>query len=123
MAQLKSPRVIVLTEKQRGELIHWTRSPSAPAGKVRRAQMVLLAADGVAVREIQRRTGAQRKIVRRWLDRFRDRGIAGLEDLPRPGRPKVFSPLGRDGTRALGLHDAGRPWPLLEPVALRRTGS
>ena len=123
MAWTKSPRVVVLTAEQRAELIHLTRSPSAPAGKARRARIVLLAAEGVSIKQIQKRVGVQLKIVRRWLDRFRTQGLLGLEDLPRSGRPKVFFPHGRDGTRAAGLHDAGRPGPIVEPVALRRTGS
>jgi len=54
----------------------------------------LLGAEGTPIREIVRRVGVQRNIVRKWLDRFRNRGIEGLEDLPRPGRAPVFSPLG-----------------------------
>jgi len=87
-------REVSLTEEQRRELTHYTRATTIPAGLARRARIVLLAAEGTPIREIVRRVGVQRNIVRKWLDRFRDRGIEGLEDLPRPGRAPVFSPLG-----------------------------
>jgi transposase len=73
-------------------LVHLTRSPSAPAGLARRARIVLLAAAHVPLRRIAEQIGVDRKIVRRWLDRFRAQGLAGLEDRPRPGRPRAFPP-------------------------------
>ena len=88
----KSPRVIELSEAVRAELVRLTRSPSVPAGLARRARMVLLAADGAPVRHIGPLVGVSRTVVRDWLDRFRTHGLAGLQDQPRPGRPRRFSP-------------------------------
>lgn len=88
----RSPRVIALSEGARVELIHLTRSPSVAAGLARRARIVLLAAEGVPVRHIGPRVGVSRTVVRDWLDRFRARGLAGLQDRPRSGRPRTFSP-------------------------------
>ena len=68
------------------------RRPAAPAGLVRRARMVLLAADGMPLRTIAPTVGVERRTVRDWLDRFRAHGRAGLQDLPRPGRPRRFPP-------------------------------
>ncbi len=90
----RSPRVIELTAEVRATLGHLTRSSTAAAGRARRARIVLLAADGVPLRQIAARAGVDRKVVRKWLDRFRQRGLAGLEELPRPGRPRSFSPCG-----------------------------
>ena len=88
----RSPRVIALSEGVRAELIRLTRSPSVAGGLARRARIVLLAAEGVPVRHIGPRVGVSRTVVRDWLDRFRALGVAGLQDRPRSGRPRTFSP-------------------------------
>ena len=85
-------RVIDLAPATRATLVHWVRSPSRPAGQVRRAQMVLLAAEGLPLRRIAQQVGVDRNTVRDWLDRFRAHGVAGLQDRPRPGRPRAFPP-------------------------------
>jgi transposase len=87
-----SPRRIVLSDPVRADLVHLTRATTTAAGLARRARIVLLAADGVAIRHIGPTVGVSRTVVRDWLDRFRVHGIAGLHDLPRPGRPRRFSP-------------------------------
>jgi len=92
MAGPKSPRVIELTEEERATLVHWTRSPSAAAGLVRRARIVLLAAQQVPVRRIALQAPASRTMVREWLDRFRQQRLPGLQERPRPGRPRAFPP-------------------------------
>jgi winged helix-turn helix protein len=88
----RSPRVVELSAEVRATLVRWSRSPSLPAGLVRRARIVLLAAEGMPVRHIGPRVGVSRNVVRDWLDRFRTQGLAGLQDQPRPGRPRRFSP-------------------------------
>jgi len=92
MAGPKSPRVIELTEEERATLVHWTRSPSAAAGLLRRAPSVLLAAQQVPARRIALQAPASRTMVREWLDRFRQQRLPGLQERPRPGRPRAFPP-------------------------------
>ena len=87
-----TPRSVDLGADLRRRLVHLTRSPSTPAGLARRARIVLLAADRVPLRRIAEQVAVDRKIVRRWLDRFRSQGLDGLPDRPRPGRRRVFSP-------------------------------
>jgi transposase len=54
----------------------------------RRAQIVLLAADGLENRQIAAQVGVGRVQVSRWRDRYADGGLAAIEqDLPRGGRP------------------------------------
>jgi transposase len=84
--------VVLVTDEIRATLVRWTRSPSVAAGLARRARMVLLAADGLPLRRIAQQVGVDRNVVRDWLDRFRQAGLAGLHDRPRPGRPRTFSP-------------------------------
>jgi transposase len=69
-----------------------TRRTTAAVALVRRARIVLLAADGLPLDRIAREVGADRTIVRTWLDRYRADGLAGLPDRPRSGRPRTFSP-------------------------------
>ena len=88
----RSPRVVDLTEDGRAELARLRRSPSVAAGLAQRARIVLLAADGVPLEQIARQIGVDRNVVRRWVDRYRAEGLAGLRDRPRPGRPRAFPP-------------------------------
>jgi transposase len=69
-------------------LAAWTRSSSVAAGLAQRARIVLLAADGVGTNEIVKRTGVSKPTVIGWKRRYTDGGLAGLEDRPKPGRPR-----------------------------------
>jgi transposase len=73
--------------EDRAELIRWTRTPSLRAGLAQRARIVLLADDGVGTNEIVSRVGVSKPTVIAWKKRYAESGIAGLEDLPKPGRP------------------------------------
>lgn len=98
-----SKRQIVLTSIQRVALEGWLRSTTIMAGLARRARIVLLAADRVRIREICRHVQTDRRTVRKWLDRFRERGLDGLDDRPRPGCGASFSPRGRRGIGSAGV--------------------
>jgi transposase len=49
---------------------------------------VLAAADGLASKEIAARLGCTTQTVGRWRGRFARRGLDGLHDEPRPGKPR-----------------------------------
>jgi transposase len=51
---------------------------------------VLLAAEGITNTEIAVRCGVTRQTVVTWRHRYDDRGIPGLADEDRPGRPRVI---------------------------------
>ena len=57
-----------------------------------RAKTILLAAEGVENKQIGAQLGIPRQIVSKWRKRFFEERLAGLEDRPRRGRPRVFSP-------------------------------
>src|SRR5690348_5010486 len=57
-----------------------------------RARIVLLAADGEPLDRIARQVSVDRNVVRQWVDRYRVGGLGALQDRPRPGRPRTFSP-------------------------------
>jgi transposase len=57
-----------------------------------RAKVVLLAADGLSNKEIGERLDLPRQIVSKWRKRFYRKRLAGLQEQPRRGRPRSFSP-------------------------------
>src|SRR5580700_4421640 len=57
-----------------------------------RAKMMLLAEQGLSNDEIANSLSTRREIVSRWRKRFFEKRLGGLEDFPRPGRPRVFPP-------------------------------
>ncbi len=71
----------------RVELSGWLRASSIRAGLAQRARIVLLAADGVGTNEIVARVGVSKPTVIAWKKRYAAEGIAGLQDVPKPGRP------------------------------------
>jgi transposase-like protein len=92
MSGPRSLRVVELSDQERATLAALTRRTTVAVGLVRRARMVLLAADGMPLDRIAREVGADRTIVRTWVDRYRAGGLAALQDRPRPGRPRTFPP-------------------------------
>jgi transposase len=89
MANRPAP-ALMLRSGDREELERWTRSDRFGASAAKRARIVLLAAEGVANRRIAELTGATVTTVLNWRGRYQDRGIAGLRDAPRPGRPRTL---------------------------------
>jgi len=124
MSGPRSPlsQTLALTDVERQALQHLVRSPTVANGLARRAQLVLLLADGHAVSAIARRTGVDRGTVRHWGARFVQDRLAGLTDRPRSGRPPGFPPAGRRPHGGAGLHAAGCGRPLPESVGLPRVG-
>ena len=88
----RSPYRIVLTPEERFELERRARRQTATEREVFRAQIVVLAADGLRNDEIAERLGTVRTTVSRWRKRFFEDRSAGLADRPRSGRPRTFSP-------------------------------
>jgi transposase len=66
------------------------RSGTVEARLARRARTVLLLDAGHSVRTTAEHVGLAPRMVQYWKRRFAERGVAGLEDAPRPGRPKMI---------------------------------
>jgi len=77
-----------LAEGDREELSRLTRASSVRAGLAQRARIVLLAAEGVSNTAIAELVGVSRPTVIGWRTRYAERGLPGLDDEPRPGRPR-----------------------------------
>jgi hypothetical protein len=97
---------VVLEREQRMVLEEIARTLTYPYRDVIRARTILLLADGVSQVEVSRRVGLRRRIVRKWAERFVDRGLLGLNDAPRSGRPPRFSPDRGDTPRQARLRVA-----------------
>jgi transposase len=86
---------IRLTAKRRRKLEQIIRAGSSPQRLVLRARIVLAAAAGAANAAIARDLGCSVAVVRTWRRRFAVRGIPGLFDRPRCGRPETHGPSAR----------------------------
>lgn len=86
----RSHSTVVLTREERLQLESIARSRSMPHGLVRRAQIVLGAADGLGTSELARRHRVSRPTVSLWRKRWREGGLAGLHTELRPGRPRTI---------------------------------
>ena len=89
-----SPYRIELAEEERRILAARARKYTLPYREVVRAQMVLLAAQGLRNDEIAARLNTRREVVSLWRKRFFEQGLAGLKERPRRGRPPTFPPRG-----------------------------
>lgn len=96
-------RAIAVSADDRVELERWVRASSGAAGLSRRARAILLMVDGMSVTETAQRTGYTRVQVSRIRRRFAERGVAGLSDRPRSGRPVTITARQRARIVALTL--------------------
>jgi transposase len=83
-------RDVRLKPKIRKVLEARCRAPSTPQRDVRRARIVLLAAEGRSTRSIAEEVGVQPRIVSNWRRRFADHGLGGLKDRPRAGKKPIY---------------------------------
>lgn len=86
---------LALTFEERSELERRLRAQTTTHRDRQRAEVVLLAADGVPGTEIAKAVGLSQQSVCKWRIQFRDSGLAGLDDAPRSGRPLVYGPTDR----------------------------
>ena len=87
--QLRVAPGIELTAEQESELTTLARSKLTSVRLAQRAQIVLLAAQGLQNKDIAEQLGIGRVQVARWRERYLESGLQGIErDLPR-GAPPV----------------------------------
>jgi transposase len=83
-----SAAALVVAPAELAVLRRWASAVQAPAALVRRAKILLLAAEGVPNTEIAERLGISRPTVIAWRSRYAHEGLTGqLADRPRRGRP------------------------------------
>jgi len=84
-------REVHRSKKDREVLEACCRSPVTLHRDLKRARIVLLAADGRSTRSIAKEVGVQPRIVSLWRHRYADRGLEGLQDKPRPGKQPIYT--------------------------------
>jgi len=82
--------VIELTDEERGVLEKRVRATTIPARDALRARIILSAAQGKRNDQIAPKLGVSPSVVSRWRVRFARQGMAGLQDVPRSGRPEQY---------------------------------
>ena len=87
----KTSLTIRLTPAQRRTLLRWQRSPAIAAGYVRRGRIILLVADCMPITAIAATVGISRRFVYKWVQRFLEKGVEGLNDKPGRGHPRTAS--------------------------------
>src|ERR1043165_10230238 len=106
-------RVRALSEEEGHRLARMTRSQKLGAGLVRRAQIIQHAVDGLSAPGIAAKMGLCGAPVRFWLRRFNERGLDGLEEEMRSGRPPTYTAEERSAVIAAALlrpADLGLPF-------------
>lgn len=87
MANRPAP-ALMLREGDEDALARWTRSISMRAGLVVPARIVRAAAGGESNEQIARPEGTSRATVIKWRSRYQAKGLQGLVDDSRSGRPR-----------------------------------
>ncbi len=96
---------LVLTDDQRDQLVAVSRSTSMPHGLVQRARMILACAEGLTNTAVAERLDVSLSAVGKWRRRFLDRGVQGLHDELRPGRPRSYGDEKVAGLITRALHN------------------
>jgi transposase len=79
-----------VTSEERQAVTRLAHSRTAPVRTVERARVVLAALDGQLVEDIAADLRVSRNTVYLWLHRFEERGVDGLADRGRSGRPRSY---------------------------------
>lgn len=89
MARIAKP--IEATEEQKADLLLMSRSQKIEKRYSQRAQVVLLSLEGKTLEEIISLSGMSRPAINKWRQRFRAKGLEGLKDAARSGKPSVIT--------------------------------
>ena len=99
---------ITLKPEDKAELGRRVRGTKTPQRDVFRARILLLAAEGRSNRQIAIELKTPRETAIKWRGRYLKRGLDGLKDAPRCGRPPTISPSGEGEHRRSRVRAAAR---------------
>src|SRR5258708_16514130 len=85
-------RLRELTKEEHTTIEQLLHAREVQVGKLKRAQIVWLANQGLRPAEIAERLQVSERMVRNRLHRFNEQGLQGLEEAPRSGRPVTYQP-------------------------------
>ena len=89
MAQRVKLRALTTAEGE--TLDRLSRARTLESRLAERIKIVRLASQGCGTSEIARQVEMTRPRVLAWIKRFNEHGLSGLDDLPRSGRPAIYS--------------------------------
>jgi len=81
---------IQVPESDRQILEKWVRSGKTEKRIVDRASMILMLDKGKSGREVAEAVSVMPCVVSKWRKRYAEKGLAGLTDMPRPGKPSSY---------------------------------
>src|SRR5579859_251188 len=98
-----APAIVLDLDAQK-RLETLTRAHSTPQALVFRCRLILriAASDQPSNLQVANEMACTRNRVAHWRNRYAQHGLAGLQDAPRPGRPRSFSPRRTAGSRHPG---------------------
>lgn len=102
----KPPKITILQE-DREVLARWANSRTMPKQFVDRAQMILESGQGTPVAQIAKNLQTYSNKIIHWRDRYLEKGLDGLQDKSRSGRPAKYD----DNFRNMVLALLGKPPP------------
>jgi transposase len=109
MGPLGRPTAAIdLSETERQTLERWARRPKSAQALALRCRIVLLAAEGKANNEIALELSCNRNTVGKWRRRFADARLDGLQDEPRPGKPRTITDADVERVLVKTLEEAPR---------------
>ena len=111
---------VTLGSDEQSHLESLVRAHSTPQALVLRCRLILRSAapDHPSNLQVAQELHCNRHTVGRWRRRYLAQGLRGLQDAPRPGRPRRFSPLSASGCAVDGYpetHNVPLPGHALEP--------
>src|SRR5712692_7090570 len=88
----KTSLSVAVAPAERRTLLAWQRATTISAGRARRGRIILLMADGMPISDVAATVGISRRFVYKWVQRFLEKGLAGLTDKPGRGYRRVPRP-------------------------------
>jgi transposase len=122
MSRGRQAQTIKLSREERKSLELLTRRGTAEQRQVMRAQIALMAHRGETTTAIAQALGVSVQTVSHWRSRLAQRGVEGLQEIPRSGRPRRIGETQRLELLALACEPAeleGRSTPTLDELVDR----
>jgi transposase len=98
---------VVLTDQDGATLRSWLAAGKTERRMAFRAEVVLTLAEGLSNEAVAGRLGTRAATVSKWRGRFAHKGLSGLSDAPRSGKPRHYA--AEDERRVLAALDRPPP--------------